>query len=344
MSDEGTPPATGDQLRDEASLWFARMRGPEAEQHRPEFDAWLARGAAHRGAYMRMAEVFSWGKCLVEPPKPTRHRMPLPALVAGIAALGACFTALLLQVGAPQSGRMIAPVALAPARAPAPLQTAPLQTDRAPRRFTLADGSVVILEPNSRVELSFSASLRSLRLRRGAARFEVAHDGRAFVVSAGGGTVTALGTVFDVALRPESGVSVHLIRGSVDVAVPQSADPGARTAGLIRRLAPGEAFAFVSLDALPSAGRALPLPLAVAGSMAVDGISLGDLIAQINLAGAGPKIVLGSQQLAALRVSGRFRTGDPQALAAKLAGLFALDLDRSRPGELVLRDRADGPD
>jgi transmembrane sensor len=78
--------------------------------------------------------------------------------------------------------------------------------------------------------------------------------------------------------------------------------------------------------------------------MAVDGISLGDLIVQINLAGAGPKIVLGSQQLAALRVSGRFRTDDPQALAAKLAGLFALDLDRSRPGELVLRDRADGPD
>lgn len=40
-----------DQQMREASLWFARMRGPDAEEWRPQFEQWLALGASHRGAY-----------------------------------------------------------------------------------------------------------------------------------------------------------------------------------------------------------------------------------------------------------------------------------------------------
>ncbi len=45
-----------DQLWSEATLWFARMRSPEADALRPEFEAWLARGALHRRYYNRAAE------------------------------------------------------------------------------------------------------------------------------------------------------------------------------------------------------------------------------------------------------------------------------------------------
>lgn len=69
MTDPRTPEdeARQDQLLEEASLWFARMRGPEADINRPAFNKWLARGAAHLGAYNRAAEIFSMGSLTVSP-------------------------------------------------------------------------------------------------------------------------------------------------------------------------------------------------------------------------------------------------------------------------------------
>src|SRR3546814_9573008 len=37
-----------DQLTREGSLWFARMRGPDAQSYRPQFEHWLSLGASHR--------------------------------------------------------------------------------------------------------------------------------------------------------------------------------------------------------------------------------------------------------------------------------------------------------
>src|SRR3546814_5408814 len=51
-----------DQQMREASLWFARMRGPDAEEWRPQFEDWLALGASHRGAYNRAGEIFALGR------------------------------------------------------------------------------------------------------------------------------------------------------------------------------------------------------------------------------------------------------------------------------------------
>ena len=51
-----------DQQMREASLSFARMRGPDAEEWRPQFEDWLALGASHRGAYNRAGEIFALGR------------------------------------------------------------------------------------------------------------------------------------------------------------------------------------------------------------------------------------------------------------------------------------------
>src|SRR3546814_6360827 len=66
------------------------------------------------------------------------------------------------------------------------------------RNIRLADGSVVELDEGSELSTDFNKSRRELKLERGRARFEVAHEGRPFIVLAGGGSVTARGTVFDV--------------------------------------------------------------------------------------------------------------------------------------------------
>src|SRR3546814_16667909 len=49
--------------------------------------------------------------------------------------------------------------------------------------------------------------------------FNVEKDNRPFVVAAGNGTITALGTSFDVGLARDERVTVQLFEGSVDVRV-----------------------------------------------------------------------------------------------------------------------------
>src|SRR3546814_15175781 len=75
------------------------------------------------------------------------------------------------------------------------------------------------------------------------ARFDVAHETRPFVVLAGGGSVTARGTIFDVSLDRYERVTVRLLSGAVDVERPR---PIKGTTGrkAVARLEPGETHSF----------------------------------------------------------------------------------------------------
>jgi transmembrane sensor len=82
---------------------------------------------------------------------------------------------------------------------------------------TLPDGSSVNLNTNSLVEVDYSRASRVIRLERGEAYFNVAHDTqRPFWVHAGDHWVRAVGTAFNVYLRP-AGVQVTVSEGTVNV-------------------------------------------------------------------------------------------------------------------------------
>lgn len=81
----------------------------------------------------------------------------------------------------------------------------------------LADGSMVVLAPNSRltVSASFGRSARDVTLE-GAAFFEVQHDAaRPFTVHAGDADVRDIGTAFSVKTSPAGAVVVHVTHGIV---------------------------------------------------------------------------------------------------------------------------------
>ena len=91
------------------------------------------------------------------------------------------------------------------------------------REMRLADGTAVTLGARSAVSAQFNAHRRSVVLDRGEALFHVARDAsRPFVVFAGQGTITALGTEFNV-LRDSDRVVVTVAEGTVEVASRQSA-------------------------------------------------------------------------------------------------------------------------
>lgn len=85
------------------------------------------------------------------------------------------------------------------------------------RRITLPDGSLIALGAKSSLTVNFSDEQRFVMLESGEALFEVAEEsGRPFVVMAGAGTITALGTAFNV-LRHRNRVVVTVSEGSVQV-------------------------------------------------------------------------------------------------------------------------------
>jgi transmembrane sensor len=85
------------------------------------------------------------------------------------------------------------------------------------RSIKLSDGSVLTLDPRSRISVDFSGDVRDVRLHDGEADFAVAHDAsRPFRVHAGASTIQAVGTQFSVNRRP-SGTLVSVTEGKVQV-------------------------------------------------------------------------------------------------------------------------------
>jgi transmembrane sensor len=93
-----------------------------------------------------------------------------------------------------------------------------IQTERGERReVALADGSVVQVDPETRLRVRFEAHTRRVFLEQGRAFFRVAKiPNRPFQVQADGTTVRAVGTEFGVE-RQQQGVIVTVAEGRVAV-------------------------------------------------------------------------------------------------------------------------------
>lgn len=320
---EGQAEEGADALAREAAHWFARMRGPDADASRAEFEAWLAQGAAHRAAYNDTAEVFAMGKLLAEPgepaPAPARRR---PVLAMALATVAACLVGAGAWVATHPSG-------------PAGDQHEAIAGTTEHRRIStiadearvvrLADGSTVRLGDGTILDVDIGSGQRNLRLLQGQARFEVAHEQRPFIVFAGGGSVTARGTIFEVALTRSGKVDVRLLQGAVDVALPRAPDSAQPPS---RKLVAGEGVSFVAQPGVPAT------PAAPA-AREFEATPVAELVALANHGALRP-IRLADASLAGQRVSGRFRVDDTELLARRLGALFNRSVNTSRAGEIVL--------
>lgn len=352
MSGSEPVPPSRDQLLQEAATWFARMRGPEADASREEFEAWLKRGALHRQAYNRASEIFAMGKVLAEDAEPTPRDKQPRAQARSRAGLAWAVGLLLLLVAAGwlaidrfgAFGGQGDPIAngddvLPPGQI---LET----TSTGPRTVQLADGSIVELAPGSMIEVRLGAAERRLDLRRGQARFRVFHDVRPFIVHAGGGQIVARGTVFDVGLAANRRVTVRLVEGSIDVTYPAQANASG-AAPSTRRLTPGQSLTFgAAREAAAEPPESSPPHAQIAAAQVrlepqqardFDNVTLGQIVAEANRTSPLP-VRLSSPALAERRVSGRFRIDDTALLAERLAILFDLTTER-QPDGILLRPR-----
>ncbi|MCM3420950.1 FecR family protein [Sphingopyxis alaskensis] len=358
--DEPQNLASNDTIMAEATRWFGRMRGPEAEQHKAEFERWLARGALHRSFYNRAGEIYAMGKFLKDEQeqnagqsgewdaetngvdRATGENRPGARVRRGV--LVSLILVVAITIGfAALSSRTITD------NSPEYAQTG--TTSSSFRLVTktgqvlsqrLADGSRVTLNADTSLLVYYDDAQRTLRLERGTSRFEVAHEKRPFVVLAGDGRITARGTIFEVGLRRDRHVTVRLLQGKIDVAAPGPAGKN----GAVRHLNAGESLSYPA--ATPVTMR-VPVAMAEARTAVdaqpsdvddayeeFDGAALATVVDLANRRGARA-IRLASSDLDGLKVSGRFRLNDPEKLARKVALLFNLEVGTGPENEIILR-------
>lgn len=209
----------------------------------------------------------------------------------------------------------------------------------------LADGSTIMLNTGSTVDVDYAGAQRLVTLLDGQASFKVAKDAtRPFIVYAGEGSVRALGTEFDV-YKSSEGVKVTLIEGRVRVASVEAisdalATPVASDVPPVLtqvELSPGEQAAIVPVGIVPAV-EPVDIDRVTAwreGKVSFRNTPLAEAVAEMNRYSSEP-ITLGNDALANLRVSGVFRVSNSDHFVNALESLFEIEALRDADGSVVL--------
>ncbi|WP_168072175.1 FecR domain-containing protein [Caulobacter sp. SSI4214] len=303
-----------------AARWLAQEdldRSPQREQ----FAAWLEESEENRQAWAQAHRV--WGvlddadendliAALTRAarragPEPAA-RSPRPWLIA--ASIGALTVSAALLVGIREEwpGRRPSPVQVAAGAAPSlyAIGRADYVTGAGQKSIVdLPDGTRLTLDSDTAVDVAFANGRRDIRLLKGQAFFDVAHDRqRPFAVQAAERVITALGTQFDVKLDAE-GMRVVLAEGSVSVGMAQG-----RTGAPPVKLKPGEAYSAQKNAAGKVARTDLNAALAWRqGVVEFHDQPLSEAIRLLNRY-TRAQIVIKDPKVAALRITGVFKTGD----------------------------------
>lgn len=312
----------GPKVLAEADRWFARLRtGNVTAGERTAFERWRS-DPEHAAAFAQTERLWDGIGALAGDPElealsaqalratdPRRQRqrtgwrMPL----ALAASLIAC--ALVLVAGLGVFERAPPPVVYA---------TGPEQRDT----VRLEDGSLLVLNADTVVAVRMGRDRRSLVLERGEAVFGVAHDPRRpFSVEAGNGTVTALGTRFQIR-HEQANVTVTLLEGSVALERVQG--------GERRKMVPGDQATYGDDASMPVALRLVDTDVTSSwtrGRLLFRATPLSEVVAEVNRY-AGTPLRLEDPALGSLAVSGTFPMGDSASVALALQALLPVRIGR----------------
>jgi transmembrane sensor len=216
------------------------------------------------------------------------------------------------------------------------------------RVFELADGSVVFLNTQSRVQVRYSEATRDIYLRDGQALFQVRHDAaRPFRVHAGSAVIQAIGTQFDVRLYSDK-ATVAVVEGIVQVSS-SDGDDGAPASGSAPERAPtrivaGEG-ATVETDGVIELTSKVDAEAVTAWRrqrLVFRDAPLSDIANEFNRYNLVPRLRVESPEVAAQRYNGSFNAHSPESLLNYLAQDEGLWFDR-QGDEVVIRERVAQP-
>jgi transmembrane sensor len=339
----------------EASAWFIEFRTDNPNQaSRDRFNAWLCSSPQHIQAYFEVAAAWSdlpdtdpEGRFDIE----QMIRAAREASDLNIIELGHRFKPAKASQRLRSTRKWSAIAASLLATAIATGTYLYVQRDTystatgEQRSLTLADGSSVELNAQSRVRIRYSDRERHIDLLKGQALFRVAKNpGRPFIVDTGETQVRAVGTQFDV-YRKATATIVTVVEGRVAVTAPaadtalpdsvQSVEPSAAERLKMKGDARAAAPVFLAAGEQLAVRRSQTTKLAHADIEAAtawtqkhlvfEDTPLAEVAEEFNRYNVR-RLVIADSELRQVGVSGLYSSTDPTALIAFLA---------AQPGVLV---------
>lgn len=315
MPDLAAPPIPPEVAR-QAVDWLLELSlepGPDTRQAHSRWQAWLAADPLHAHAWQRIADID--GQLRGLPPAVALQTLAAP----GMGRRHAARLAVLLTAGA---GGLLAARHTGPGERAWQQWAADLSTATGERRETvLADGTRLMLNTASAVDLRYSDTERRIVLRAGEILVQSAPDParRPLRVGTAEGTVLAIGTRFTVR-QHEGSTAVAVLQGAVQL---RPRDPTASA----RVLSAGEQGRFTATGT----GPATPLPDGAGawseGMLVADDMPLAEFIAELSR--HRPGLVRCTPEAGRLRVSGAYPLADTDRVLAALTRTLPVQV-RSR--------------
>jgi len=316
------------QIEVEACAWIAQLDGnPPSPEDLTAFREWINRSPQHAQEIRRLSALWSDLNIMTELGVPVKKhgqtasdKFPRGAVFAVVVVLSMAVAMFYFR---PQT----------PVTAVNVLYSTSVGEQKP---VTLADGSRVLLNTDSRIQVNYSAQRREVHLLRGEAYFEVAHNAkRPFMVYAGANMVRAVGTAFTVHLK-EQDVEVVVTEGIVELSAVANGSGGPAAKNLIRpavKLADIKAGQSADFNQeVESIQPVMPLEIKRKlswreGVLAFSGEPLEQVVAEISRY-TPVTIVISDPAIRNVRIGGYFKVGATDAMLEALETSFGVRVNR----------------
>jgi transmembrane sensor len=312
-----------DEVRFEAAAWIARLRDePRGSGVEADLQEWLCESAEHQRAFQRMTQVWEQaGNIRI------RAQTDVSATLSGRSRFS------------PWAAAAAAALALV-------IITSLYWRDNAfttavgqQRVRLLRDGTRVVMNTDTRIEVNYDEHARRVRLVRGEARFDVSKRPTwPFLVSVGDQEIRALGTSFIVRHDDDQDLSVTLVDGRISVApVSETKEEP------LQILIPGQRLV-ISRHHAPAVDRP-ELSRVTAwerGRVEFDATPLEDATAEMNRYTV-TRVIVPDAEVAQLRIGGVFRAGDSDGFVKIVTAAFGLRAERNGADIVLSRSKTRHP-
>ena len=207
------------------------------------------------------------------------------------------------------------------------------------RSVVLDDGSIVVLNTASQIEVKYTQRRRFIRLLRGEALFEVAHDtARPFDVSVDAAVVRAVGTQFNV-FRQAGSTTVTVVEGKVQVTAAAVQGRGGAGANDPAE-APSEVLAAAQRIVLSERGMSEPERVAdlervkawTQRRLVFEDQALAEVAAEFNRYNRR-RILIESDGLRAQQITGVFQANDADSFLAFISAIPGVSVRITAAGD-----------
>lgn len=219
------------------------------------------------------------------------------------------------------------------------------------KNIELPDGSLIKLNTNSAIQVSYAGDARAITLQHGEAYFDVAKDPRRpFTVTVGNGKVTAIGTAFNIQFDDDF-VDVIVTEGVVEVEspVPDTAPKGNVSSAISTKaimvtrtaLQANHAMRFDTTSAEIAELNPEQIDRELAwqrGMLIFEGHSLQEVVEEITRY-TDTRIIIRDPEISTIRIGGYFKTGEIESMLEAFESSFGIRVTRLENKRIMLSRR-----